>query len=142
MRFDARRPVSGRGLLVAVVAAGVLAGGGAASAFAADPDGSPRTTAPTAPSTPPTTPPGTPSSNAPKTSVTVVDAAQAALKSVPGGTVTAVELDDENGRTLWEVDVTDRNGAERELVVDAATAKVQEAPKNDDHDDRDVRDDD
>lgn len=58
-----------------------------------------------------------------KAGITAADAAGAALKAVPG-TVTSVDFEREHGKAVWEVDVTGRDGAEHELAVDAATAKV------------------
>ncbi|MFI0406823.1 PepSY domain-containing protein [Actinomadura sp. 3N508] len=123
MRFDPRRFVSGRGLLVTVVAAGVIAGGGAATAFAAHDDG-----------------PGTPASPSggasPETSVT--EAAAAALKAVPG-TIEEIELDGDDGRRTWEVDVLAGNGGLRDVRVDPRTGEIlsNRAARPDDADDDD-----
>ncbi|TDB80696.1 peptidase M4 [Actinomadura sp. KC216] len=126
MRIDPRRFVSGRGLLVTVVAAGVIAGGGAATAFAAHDDG---------PGTP--TPPS--GGAAPGASVTAAEAAAAALKAAPG-TIEEMELDD--GRRAWEVDLLAGTGGWREVRVDSGTGKIlfnrAARPDDDDDDDRNV----
>ncbi|TDD80216.1 PepSY domain-containing protein [Actinomadura rubrisoli] len=102
MRIDARSLLTGRRLLVTAVAATALAGGGAATALAAG----------NAPDTP-----GTP------TPVTAAQAANAALKAVPGA-VEEVELDDDAGRAVWEIDVLARDGGWREVVVDSGTGRL------------------
>ncbi|GAA4238011.1 hypothetical protein GCM10022254_52190 [Actinomadura meridiana] len=113
MRINARRFTVGRGLTVAVVAAGVLAVGGAATAFA-DHDGAP--------------------GNGHATPVTATEAAAAALKAVPGGTVEEVELDD---GAVWEVDVIAKNGVEHEVTLDAKTGKILASTIDHDDDDDD-----
>ncbi|MFJ2703012.1 PepSY domain-containing protein [Streptomyces sp. NPDC087428] len=82
-----------------------------------------------------------------ETSVTLDEAAGAALRSVPG-TVTSVELEDHDGRSgravHWEVDVRGEDGGKHERDVDAKTAKVT-VDRSDDgrgHDDGDDGDDD
>jgi uncharacterized membrane protein YkoI len=131
MKINARRMVTGRGLLVTVVAAGVLAGGGATAAVAAAPDDDPA---------PRATPTGERHDDgAPKTAVSLGQAVDAALKAAPG-TVAESELDDEDGRTAWEVDVVTENGERRDVTVDAGTGKVLQN-RADDRDD-DGRDDD
>ncbi|MFC4055029.1 PepSY domain-containing protein [Actinomadura syzygii] len=114
MKIDARRLATGRGLLVTVVAAGVLAGGGAATAFAASHDGSPSPSA--SPSERADSPP-------PATAVTASQAVDAALKAVPGK-AGEVELDDEHGKPVWEVDVLADGGGWRDVTVDSGTGKV------------------
>ncbi|RPF39007.1 PepSY domain-containing protein [Streptomyces sp. TLI_185] len=60
-------------------------------------------------------------------------AVDAALTKVPGAASSA-ELDDDNARTAaWHVDVTDANGADHEVTVDARSGKV--AAAHTDHDD-------
>lgn len=82
-----------------------------------------------------------------KTSVSLDEAVDAALRSVPG-TVTSIELDDHDGRSgravHWEVDVRGKDGREHERNVDAKTAKVTVDRSDDGHgdDDGDDRDDD
>ncbi|MFB4307542.1 PepSY domain-containing protein [Actinomadura sp. GTD37] len=115
MKIDARRMFRGRGLLVTVVAAGVLAGGGTTAAVAAAHDDGPgRSAAPSG---------DRPEGEAPKTAVSIAQAADAALKAVPG-TVAEIELDDEDGGTAWEVDVLAGNGDRRDVTVDSGTGKV------------------
>ncbi|MFI0371796.1 PepSY domain-containing protein [Actinomadura sp. 1N219] len=129
MRIDARRFVSGRGLLVTVVAAGVLAGGGAAAAFAAD-DG---------PGTP--APPSGGASPRSGSPVTAAEAAAAALKASPG-TIEEIELDDDDdGKRAWEIDILGTGGGWREVTVDSRTGKILSdraaRPDDDDGDDDD-----
>jgi uncharacterized membrane protein YkoI len=40
---------------------------------------------------------------------------------VDGGTVVELNLDDHNGRTVWEADVNDASGAKHEVTIDAST---------------------
>ncbi|MEU1819384.1 PepSY domain-containing protein [Streptomyces roseifaciens] len=81
--------------------------------------------------------------------VDVKQAADAALKSV-SGTVVSAELDDDHGRTTWDVEIIDGKGTEHDVTVDAASGKVTantvDTPDNDrdghdDHDDQDDQDD-
>ncbi|NDU74969.1 peptidase M4 [Actinomadura sp. DSM 109109] len=108
MRFDARRMVAGRGLLVTVAAAGALAAGGATAAIAAADGGE------GAP----------PSGGAPaRTAVSLAQAADAALKTAPG-TIGEIELDTEHGKAVWEVDVLTGGGSWRTVVLDSGSGKV------------------
>ncbi|TDC67170.1 peptidase M4 [Actinomadura sp. GC306] len=75
-----------------------------------------------------------------KAKVSASDAAKAALKAAPG-TVTSVEFDEDDGKAVWEIEITGQDGNERELEVNAATAKVV-FDDDDDDDDDDDRDDD
>ncbi|WP_203596184.1 PepSY domain-containing protein [Actinomadura bangladeshensis] len=128
MKINARRMVTGRGLLVTVVAAGVLAGGGATAAVAAAHDDDPA---------PRATPAGERHDDAaPKTAVSLAQAVDAALKAAPG-TVAEIELDDEHGRTAWEIDVVAENGERRDVAIDAADGKVLTNRADDRDDDRD-----
>ncbi|MCD9195124.1 PepSY domain-containing protein [Streptomyces albireticuli] len=68
--------------------------------------------------------------------VDVKRAADAALKSVPG-TVVSAELDDDRGRTAWEVEIVDGEGTEHDVTVDAADGKVTAATVDDAGTDRD-----
>ncbi|MGH3239654.1 MAG: PepSY domain-containing protein [Spirillospora sp.] len=125
MSIDARRFVSGRGLLVTVVAAGVLAGGGAATAFAAHDTGDG------------TAPPS--GGRGPGTSVTAAQAAAVALKAAPGK-VEEIELDDDDRATpVWEIDLLADNGAWREVTVDPKTGTLlsNRTARPDDADDDD-----
>jgi uncharacterized membrane protein YkoI len=72
--------------------------------------------------------------------VSIKQAVDAALKTVPGK-AEEVELDDEHGRTAWEIDVLAENGARRDVTVDAATGKVLTSRADDRDDDDDDRDD-
>ncbi|HET6861073.1 MAG TPA: PepSY domain-containing protein [Streptomyces sp.] len=72
---------------------------------------------------------------APKnTSVTVNEAAAAALKATPG-TLTSIDLEDD-GKLSWEAEIKGKDGKWHELNVDAKTAKVtHDKPDTDDDDD-------
>ncbi|MFA1547813.1 PepSY domain-containing protein [Actinomadura chokoriensis] len=118
MKIDARRMFTGRGLLVTAVAAGVLAGGGTTVAAAAAPD------EPAASATPSDGKhDDRPEGGASKTAVSIAQAVDAALKASPGK-IAEIELDDENGKTVWEADVVADNGDRREVTVDSGTGKV------------------
>ena len=56
--------------------------------------------------------------------ITAGRAIDVALAAVPGGAVVEVSLDDENGRTLWEIVVRSPNGSGVELYIDAATGTI------------------
>ncbi|WP_069815211.1 PepSY domain-containing protein [Streptomyces sp. TP-A0874] len=66
--------------------------------------------------------------------IDAVGAIEAALKFTPGA-VTSVELERERGKTFWEVEVRDEDGRERDLIVDAQSAKVSPEHEHHDHDD-------
>jgi uncharacterized membrane protein YkoI len=68
--------------------------------------------------------------------VTLQEAVGAALKAVPG-TAESAELDDEDGRTAWDVDVLGEDGRWHEVRIDAAGGGVLGGGA-----DRDDRDDD
>ncbi|MEW2355334.1 PepSY domain-containing protein [Spirillospora sp. NPDC029432] len=112
-------------ILVTVAAAGVLAAGGAATAFAAEDDGDGargerRVT---------------------DVKVTAEQAAAAALKAVPGGRIESIELDDDAaGKRAWDVDILSGNTF-RDEVVDANTGTVTTNEKDDDRNEGDDRDD-
>lgn len=81
--------------------------------------------------------------NAPRSStVTLKQAADAALKTAPGS-ITSIDLDDDDddkggkGNVLrWDVDIAGKDGKQHELKVDAKTGKVT-VDRDDDGDDRD-----
>ncbi|MYW32979.1 PepSY domain-containing protein [Streptomyces sp. SID2119] len=83
--------------------------------------------------------------NAPRSStVTLKQAADAALKTAPGS-ITSIDLDDDDddddkgsrGNVLsWDVDIAGKDGRSHELRVDAKTGKVT-VDRDDDGDDRD-----
>src|SRR5690606_25887864 len=120
MSKDVRRMFTGRRLLVALVAAGVVAGGGATAFAAANADGrdggqvAPAGAGPAVAESPSATPSGEPSGGP----VTVLDAAAAALKAAPGK-IDEIELDD----GVWEVEIVADNGRWRDLKVDAGSGK-------------------
>ncbi|MFF0221345.1 PepSY domain-containing protein [Streptomyces sp. NPDC004629] len=100
-------PTGRRRTVTAVLAAAVLLGGagaatGVAVADGGDRDGSARTGG---------------------SAVDPKQAADAAVTSV-AGTVTAVEREEEHGRTVWEVDVVDSRGTGHEVTVDAGDRRV------------------
>ncbi|MDG9705928.1 PepSY domain-containing protein [Streptomyces sp. DH37] len=72
--------------------------------------------------------------------VTLQEAVGAALKAVPG-TAESAELDDEDGRTAWDVDVLGEDGRWHEVRIDAAGGGVL-GGDGADRDDRDDRSDD
>ncbi|MGA4999677.1 PepSY domain-containing protein [Streptomyces arboris] len=81
--------------------------------------------------------------NAPRSStVTLKQAADAALKTAPGS-ITSIDLDDDDdddkgsrGNVLrWDVDIAGKDGKQHELRVDAKTGKVT-VDRDDDGDDR------
>ncbi|WP_406409274.1 PepSY domain-containing protein [Streptomyces halstedii] len=69
--------------------------------------------------------------------VTLDEAVAAALKAVPG-TVTEVELDDDDhgARLVWELDVYGEDAVWHDVTVDAGSGKVL-STRDDDNDDRD-----
>ncbi|MFG2894280.1 PepSY domain-containing protein [Streptomyces sp. NPDC048248] len=72
------------------------------------------------------------------------DAAAAARATNGHGTVTSVELDDDNGtKAAWEVETTTKDGKEHKFLVDPQSGKVTAAPAHDqdDHDGDDDSDD-
>ncbi|MBA0051622.1 peptidase propeptide and YpeB domain protein [Streptomyces sp. AJS327] len=75
-----------------------------------------------------------------------ISASQAAERAASGGAVvTSVDLDTDDGALTWEVETAGKDGAERELTVDARSGQVQQDTDRDDDqddDDRDDRDDD
>ncbi|MFD3971150.1 PepSY domain-containing protein [Streptomyces cyaneofuscatus] len=89
--------------------------------------------------------------NAPRAStVTLNQAAEAALKTAPGS-ITSIDLDDDDddddsgrkGSVLrWDVDITGKDGKQHELKVDAKTGKVTVDRDDEGDDDRDDRADD
>lgn len=55
----------------------------------------------------------------------------AALMAHPGATITDSELDEDYGKHVYQIDLTDANGIEWNVDVDAATGKILK-----DHQDR------
>ena len=55
--------------------------------------------------------------------VTADDARAAALRAVPGATVTDLDLDDEDGYLVYEADLW-RDGVELDVTVDAGSGEV------------------
>lgn len=101
-----------RKIVIATVTAAVLVGGGAATAVAlagSDSTGGTNGTS------------GTASRDSAR--VTVGDAAGAAVRAVPG-TVTEAELDEEDGRLVWELDVYGSDRAWHDVTVDPGSGKV------------------
>ncbi|WP_432145911.1 PepSY domain-containing protein [Streptomyces sp. bgisy084] len=68
------------------------------------------------------------------------DAASAARTAAPHGTVTSVDLDDDRGKAVWEVETLAKDGKEHKLVVDPQSAKLSAVPAQAD-DDNDGADD-
>ncbi|MCF3176469.1 PepSY domain-containing protein [Streptomyces sioyaensis] len=70
-------------------------------------------------------------------------AADAARTAAPHGTVTSVELDDDNGpKPAWEVDTVTKDGKQHTVLVDPQSGKLSAAPSqdNDDNDNDDSDD--
>ncbi|WP_371630617.1 PepSY domain-containing protein [Streptomyces sp. NBC_00341] len=107
-----------RKIVIATVTAAVLVGGGAATAVALAGSGSASGTSGTN-GTSGTS--GTASRDSAR--VTVGDAAGAAVRAVPG-TVTEAELDEEDGRLVWELDVYGSDRAWHDVTVDPGSGKV------------------
>ncbi|MFE2762075.1 PepSY domain-containing protein [Streptomyces halstedii] len=122
-----------RTIALAAVAAAVLVGGGIATtaAFAHD-DGDDRRPDRVSRSADR----HTGDTRSPGDRVTLDEAVAAALKAVPG-TVTEVELDDDDhgARLVWELDVYGTDAVRHDVTVDAGTGKVLST--RDDNDDRD-----
>lgn len=68
--------------------------------------------------------------------ITVDRAVAAALKAVPG-TVTEAELEDDDDRDVWELDVYGSDKVWHDVTVDARNGKVLTDRDDDDNDDRD-----
>ena len=65
-------------------------------------------------------------------SITADDAGQAALAANSGATVNGVQLENENGSVVYEVDMTDASGAAIEVKVDAGDGAVLAQESGDD----------
>lgn len=65
-------------------------------------------------------------------SITADDAGQAALAANPGAAVNGVQLGNENGSVVYEVDMTDASGAAIEVKVDAGDGAVLAQESGDD----------
>ncbi|QUW22413.1 PepSY domain-containing protein [Sporosarcina sp. Marseille-Q4063] len=55
--------------------------------------------------------------------ISIEDAMSIALSQIPGE-IKKVELDTENGRLVYEVDVVTRQGIEYEMEIDAQTGRI------------------
>ncbi|KAB2347930.1 PepSY domain-containing protein [Actinomadura rudentiformis] len=121
MKLDVRHLVTGRRLLVTVLAGGVIAAGGTATAFAAsgDDDRAEQAAEVKAVQT---------------AKISASDAAGIALRTVPGH-VASVDFDDDQGKAAWEVEVIGKDGTTRELSVDTANGKVLSNVADDQGDD-------
>lgn len=64
--------------------------------------------------------------------VTMEDAIKAATAAYPGRVVEA-ELEEEDGKTVYEVEIVTDGGTSREIEVDAATGKITEEESEDKH---------
>ncbi|MGW0732814.1 PepSY domain-containing protein [Streptomyces sp. NPDC002851] len=74
--------------------------------------------------------------------VSAQDAISAALKAVPGGTVTSAELDDADDadeRAVWEIEILGSNDTWHDVDVDPASGKVVGKHTDKDDDAEDVR---
>ncbi|MFI9490166.1 MULTISPECIES: PepSY domain-containing protein [Streptomyces] len=123
-----------RTIALAAVAAAVLVGGGIATtaAFAHD-DGDDRRPDRVSRSADH----HTGDTRSPGDRVTLDEAVAEALKAVPG-TVTEVELDDDDhgARLVWELDVYGKDAVRHDVTVDAGSGEVL-STRDDDNDDRD-----
>lgn len=123
-----------RNIVIAALAAAALIGGGTATALATtgDDEGPERqTTTRVSDDDGTSTAPG----------VSAPEAIASALRSAPGTAVSAEldDEDDEDGRTVWEVDVLTREDTWRSVTVDAGTGKVLDTRAEDDDDTAAVR---
>ncbi len=66
----------------------------------------------------------------PGPAVTVQQAIATATAAVPGGRVNAIDLDTENGRTVWDVDVIGAGGRSA-ITIDAATGRILQQERTD-----------
>lgn len=79
-------------------------------------------------------------SNLPQTAITLEQAIDAA-KSEVAGRVLEAELEQEDGKAVYEVEMAGANGQIRELTVDAQSGKVlKNEVEEDDHEDHDSED--
>jgi len=68
-------------------------------------------------------------------------AASTAVKEVPDGTITEIELGrNDNRKAVWQATVATKDGTEHEVDVDAATGKVVRSRTDPDQDGEDKRD--
>ena len=58
-------------------------------------------------------------------------AEQIALEQVPNATVESVERDDEDGQTVYEVELLTSDGVEHEVVIDARDGRVLSVEEDD-----------
>lgn len=56
--------------------------------------------------------------------VTLADAATRMLAAVQRGTITAIELDEDDDRVVWQGDVTDTDGVRHDVRIDAVNGSV------------------
>jgi uncharacterized membrane protein YkoI len=125
-----------RNIVIAAVTAAALIGGGAATALAATADDEgPARQADTRPSDDDTGDRDDAPARASVTGVTAPQAIASALRDT-AGTVVSAELDDEDddGRTVWEVDVLTPDDTWRSVAVDAGTGKVVDTHTENDED--------
>lgn len=102
MKFAVKQVLSGRGLLFVAAVAGALAGA-TATVLAAGDD----------------------TRDGPVTArVTAQQAADAALKAVPGGHIEGLEVEYDGRVLLWEADVRAGDGTKRELHIDARDRRL------------------
>ena len=73
--------------------------------------------------------------------VTEQESKEIALERIPG-TVEEVELEDEDGHVVYEVELKSENGDEHEVIIDAQTGDILVVESDDDNDDNNDDDDD
>ncbi|WP_329352873.1 PepSY domain-containing protein [Streptomyces sp. NBC_01261] len=130
-------PTGRRRTVAAVLAAtAVLGGAGAVTAVAVADDGGRHGTSPGTSGT--RHPEGADDSPSPSrrstvtgTAIGLVRATDAGVASLPG-TVTAVELDEHRGRTVWKVEIVAAGGDRHEVTVDTADGTVVGSRPDDD----------
>ncbi|MCC5035613.1 PepSY domain-containing protein [Streptomyces sp. WAC 00631] len=132
-----------RNIVIAAVAATVLAGGGTAAAVAAAGDGGAAGDAPSRPgaaagegSEDSGRSGGDDRERAGTARTTVAEAVRAALEA-RAGTAASAELDDEDDRPVWEIEVLGRKGTWYEVRVDAGSGKVTGVAEDDEDGDED-----
>lgn len=65
------------------------------------------------------------------TSLSLQKIEQIALSEVPGGKVVSIERDFELGRSVFEVEVIDKDGWELDLTIDAENGKILRRKRDD-----------
>ena len=117
-------------MLIPALAVAILAGGGFTIANAAAPQDKPTTKVAEENDT------QIQAELAKQATVTEEAAIKIALEQVPG-TVEEVELEDENGTIIYEIEIKAEDGTEQEVDIDATTGDVVKVEAEDDEEDED-----